>query len=309
MMQINSILRQNELYTNSSESNKQNLTAPNNSSSKEHNGVEYVKSETTNFSNYSNINSARVNATSSTADTGRKAKQALKNLGFYSGPDDSNLSTSDAQKAIRNFQKVYGLSVTGTADNNTLIKLDVASNYKSKAAQALQNSSIPSQFYMDYYEKENFARTWAFLKVGMKLSDAQASGVLGNIKAESNFSSDNAQGLSGAHNPDYIYNINDGKAYGIMQWKYASRKNGLLNTANSMGLNVSDINAQLAYMRIESTTNCKSGWDHLKTAKTVDAASNYFLKEIEMASNDSQNLRIQYSNTIYNVMSKINYFT
>lgn len=309
MMQINSISRQNELYTGSSESNKQNLTAPNNSSSKEHNGVEYVKSETTNFSNYSNINSARVNATSSTADTGRKAKQALKNLGFYSGPDDSNLSTSDAKKAIRNFQKVYGLSVTGTADNNTLIKLDVASNYKSKAAQALQNSSIPSQFYMDYYEKENFARTWAFLRVGMGLNDAQASGVLGNIKAESNFSSDNAQGYAGAHNPDYTYRIDDKKAYGIMQWKIDSRKKGLLDTANSMGLNVSDVNAQLAFMRVESTTTCKSGWDALKTAKTVEAASDCVLQKIEITSNSYIDQRRQYSNTIYNVMSKINYFT
>lgn len=309
MMQINSILRQNELYTNSSESNKQNLTAPNNSSSKEHNGVEYVKSETTNFSNYSNINSARVNATSSTADTGRKAKQALKNLGFYSGPDDSNLSTSDAQKAIRNFQKVYGLSVTGTADNNTLIKLDVASNYKSKAAQALQNSSIPSQFYMDYYEKENFARTWAFLRVGMGLNDAQASGVLGNIKAESNFSSDNAQGLSGAHNPDYKYNIKDGKGYGIMQWTAEPRKNGLLQASYNLSSSVSDINVQLLYMRIESNTTYKSKWDTIKTLKDVNSVSDYFLKEIESPRTLNYTERQSYSNTIYNVMSKINYFT
>lgn len=309
MMQINSILRQNELYTNSSESNKQNLTAPNNSSSKEHNGVEYIKSETTNFSNYSNINSARVNATSSTADTGRKAKQALKNLGFYSGPDDSNLSTSDAQKAIRNFQKVYGLSVTGTADNNTLIKLDVASNYKSKAAQALQNSSIPSQFYMDYYEKENFARIWAFLRVGMGLNDAQASGVLGNIKAESNFSSDNAQGLSGAHNPDYVYNIKDGKGYGIMQWTAEPRKNGLLQASYNLSSSVSDINVQLLYMRMESTSLLKSEWDTLKTKKTVAEASNHFYDKIEIIDNKTKELRRNYSNTIYNVMSKINYFT
>lgn len=309
MMQINSILRQNELYTNSSESNKQNLTAPNNSSSKEHNGVEYVKSETTNFSNYSNINSARVNATSSTSDTGRKAKQALKNLGFYSGPDDSNLSTSDAQKAIRNFQKVYGLSVTGTADNNTLIKLDVASNYKSKAAQALQNSSIPSQFYMDYYEKENFARTWAFLRVGMGLNDAQASGVLGNIKAESNFSSDNAQGLSGAHNPDYKYNIKDGKGYGIMQWTAEPRKNGLLQASYNLSSSVSDINVQLLYMRIESNTTYKSKWDTIKTLKDVNSVSDYFLKEIESPRTLNYTERQSYSNTIYNVMSKINYFT
>lgn len=187
MMQINSISRQNELYTNSTESNGRNRTISDTPSSKEHIGVEYIKSEHNSFTNYSNINSTRVNATSSTEYTRRKAKQALKYLGFYAGPDDDDLSSSAAQKAIIRFQEVYGLNVTGTADSNTLIKLDVASNYKSKAAQALQKSSIPSQFYMDYYEKDNFARTWAFLCVGMGLSEAQASGVLGNIKAESIF--------------------------------------------------------------------------------------------------------------------------
>lgn len=309
MMQINSISRQSELYTGSSETERQNLTISDKPSSKEHNGVEYIKSEPDSFTNYSNINSARVNATSSTADTGRKAKQALKNLGFYSGPDDSDLSTSDAKKAIRNFQKVYGLSETGTADNNTLVLLDVASNYKSKAAQALQNSSIPSQFYMDYYEKENFARTWAFLKVGMKLSDAQASGVLGNIKAESNFSSDNAKNVPGAHNPDYVYNIKDGKGYGIMQWTTETRKYGLLQASYSLSSSVSDINVQLLYMRIESTSLLKSEWDTLKTKKTVAEASDHFYNELEGPDDETDGIRRNYSNTIYNVMSKINYFT
>lgn len=309
MMQINSISRQNELYTNSTESNGQNRTISDTPSSKEHIGVEYIKSEHNSFTNYSNINSARVNGSSSIEDTRRKAKLALKYLGFYAGPDDDDLSSSAAQKAIIRFQKVYGLNVTGTADSNTLIKLDVASNYKSKAAQALQKSSIPSQFYMDYYEKDNFARTWAFLCVGMGLSEAQASGVLGNIKAESNFSSDNAEWYAGAHNPDYKYNINDKKGYGIMQWTAKDRKYGLLQASNNLLSNVSDINVQLLYMRIESNTTYKSKWDTIKTLKDVNSVSDYFLKEIESPNKLNYAERRSYSNTIYNVMSKINYFT
>ena len=45
MMQINSISRQNELYTNSTESYGQNCTISATSSSKQHIGVEYIKSE------------------------------------------------------------------------------------------------------------------------------------------------------------------------------------------------------------------------------------------------------------------------
>lgn len=45
MMQINSISRQNELYTNSTESNGRNRTISDTPSSKEHIGVEYIKSE------------------------------------------------------------------------------------------------------------------------------------------------------------------------------------------------------------------------------------------------------------------------
>lgn len=85
-------------------------------------------------------------------------------------------------------------------------------------------------------------------------------------------------------------------------------KKGLLDTANSMGLNTSDLNAQLAFIRVESNTTCKSGWDALKTAKTVNEASDYVLQKIEITSDSYIDQRRQYSNTIYNVMSKINYF-
>lgn len=100
MMQINSISRQNELYTNSTKSNGQNRTISDTSSSKEHIGVEYIKSEHNSFTNYSNINSTRINATSSFEDANRKAKLALKNLGFYAGPDDDNLSSSSAKRLL-----------------------------------------------------------------------------------------------------------------------------------------------------------------------------------------------------------------
>lgn len=94
-----------------------------------------------------------------------------------------------------------------------------------------------------------------------------------------------------------------------MQWTAKDRKYGLLQASNNLLSNVSDINVQLLYMRIESNTTYKSKWDTIKTLKDVNSVSDYFLKEIESPNKLNYAERRSYSNTIYNVMSKINYFT
>lgn len=93
-----------------------------------------------------------------------------------------------------------------------------------------------------------------------------------------------------------------------MQWTAKDRKYGLLQASNNLLSNVSDINVQLLYMRIESNTTYKSNGTQLNF-KDVNSVSDYFLKEIESPNTLNYAERRSYSNTIYNVMSKINYFT
>ena len=54
-----------------------------------------------------------------------------------------------------------------------------------------------SNLGLDYIEKQNLAKIWTFLRVGMGFTKNQAAGICGNFYNESKFSSDNAQEQKG----------------------------------------------------------------------------------------------------------------
>ena len=123
-------------------------------------------------------------------------QNALFSLGFYNGATDGNLTSEKSKTAIRQFQKVYGLAENGRVDSATKKKLNSAYAMKSKITNSSAVANIDKEidkYTMDYIQRENFAKTWTFLRVGMGLTKKQAAGVCGNILAESVFSADNAQ--------------------------------------------------------------------------------------------------------------------
>lgn len=76
-----------------------------------------------------------------------------------------------------------------------------------------------------------------------------AAAILGNIQKESQFSPTNAQesfGYPGTEDPEYIasYNAQDGVGWGIIQWTYHTRKQGLQDYANEKGTSVGDLDTQ-----------------------------------------------------------------
>lgn len=164
---------------------------------------------------------------------------------------------------------------------------------------------ITSSFGLDSAQANNFALTWTFLKEGMGLTDAQASGVMGNIYHESRFSSTNAQdsyGYSGIYNTNYSYSTTDGVGYGLMQWTYYSRKEDLSEIASDMGLSVGDINAQFAMMKYESENTYRTGWNNLKACTSHATATEVVLNQIEQCSTSSLATRKSNAQTIYNAM-------
>ena len=102
---------------------------------------------------------------------------------------------------------------------------------------------------------------------------------------------------------NYKYKIDDGIGYGLIQWTYYTRKEGLANTASEMGLKVSDINAQLAFIRKESSTTLKSAWDNLKKSNTVYDATKIFYDKIEIISDSSFDKRYSNAQKIYSIMN------
>ena len=97
---------------------------------------------------------------------------------------------------------------------------------------------------------------WNYLVNEFGLSEMHAAAIMGNIQQESNFSATNAQnsyGYPGDDDVEYIdkYAIKDNIGWGLIQWTYYTRKQGLLDYAVSKGASVGDITIQLEYLFYE----------------------------------------------------------
>ena len=164
----------------------------------------------------------------------------MHSLGFYSGPTDGNLSSKASKRAIENFQKVYGLYKNGEMNGATKQKLTSAYTMKCNIMRSSAISNIDKAIEeksLDYIQRDTFANVWTFLRIGMGLTKRQAAGVCGNILAESVFSADNAEdkkGYPGAHNKEYKYSTRDEIGYGLIQWTFSSRKQGLKEDRKSV---------------------------------------------------------------------------
>ncbi|MBD5156550.1 MAG: peptidoglycan-binding protein [Butyrivibrio sp.] len=251
----------------------------------------------------------------SASSSDRSIQIALMNLGFYTGDIDGNLTSASMKKAIGNFQTVYGLTKNGVMDQSTKSKLDLVDSFRNRAASIVsENQGTDVIKDLNPVERKNFANIWTFLRLEMKVDAMHASAIMGNIKAESWFSSNNLQDENGNkkhHDPGYKYKTDDGKGYGIMQWTYPPRKQGLLDEADAMGLKPGDLNAQLAYFRTEMTSDmyCKREWTNFNAIKTLVSATDYFLNYIEMPSEEeaanSKEKRREYANQVYQLMYKL----
>lgn len=233
-------------------------------------------------------------------------QNALSGLGFYSGPPDGSLTSERMEKAIKNFQRVYGIKKTGEMDETTQMKLKKATTMRKECIMDSDFDNLVESRGFDTKQKSDFLNTWTFLRVGMGLSRKQAAGVCGNIVAESKFSSDNAEdgkGYKGIHDTKYKYKVDDRVGYGLLQWTDSSRKQELKDMAKKMKLDVSDINAQLAHFRNEVINgDQKNAWKKIKKCDSYEDASDIFLKEIENPKVLNYKERRGYAKNIYQYM-------
>ena len=248
---------------------------------------------------------------SSQVDKNKVIQGNLSNLGFYTGQIDGNMNSSDSKNAIKNYQKTYGLTETGTMTNQTIGSLSSVYTAYKKILDSEELKSIASRSDCSYdnTQKQNFARTYVFLRYGLGLDAKQTAGVMGNINVESHFSTDNAEDkyYPGIHDKSYTYNISDGIGYGLCQWTHKDRKAGLQNMADSMGVGVKSISAQLAYLRYEVTNNktYKSAMDEVKKTTTVEAACSTFRSKFEGPSVTNEAEREEAANAIYSAFKNI----
>lgn len=165
----------------------------------------------------------------------------------------------------------------------------------------------------------NEEKIWNFLK-DAGLNDCGAAGLMGNLYAESGLRPDNLQNsfekklghtdasyTAAVDSGSYTDFVRDGAGYGLAQWTYWSRKQGLLDYVQARGASIGDMEAQLGYLLEELGKSYRAVLTTLKTAGTVEAASNAVLLQFERPADQSaaaQTKRAGYGKTYYEKYAK-----
>ena len=136
------------------------------------------------------------------------------------------------------------------------------------------------------------------------MTKAGASGLMGNLYAESALNPKNLQqtyekslGYSDENytqavdNGSYKNFVRDCAGYGLAQWTFWTRKEALLNYANDNGVSIGDLNMQVAFLIKELKTGYSAVWKILCTASDVKAASDAVMCQYECPADVSASAR------------------
>lgn len=140
---------------------------------------------------------------------------------------------------------------------------------------------------------------WDFYRT-LGMPEYGVSGIIGNLACESGLRPNNLQNsfekklnmnddqyTAAVDTGTYKNFVNDGAGYGLAQWTYYTRKQGLLDFAKQCKMSICDINLQLTYLTQELQTKYSGVWNKLFAAKSVFEASNIMLLEFEKPADQS----------------------
>lgn len=163
--------------------------------------------------------------------------------------------------------------------------------------------------------KTNEEKIWNYLTAA-GMTACGAAGLMGNLYAESGLRPNNLQnsyeGKLGMADAEYTELVDHGKytnfardsaGYGLAQWTYHTRKAALLAFAKERGASIGDLEMQLAFLLHELGGSFPGVLETLKTAKTIEAASNAVLLKFERPANQGNAVklkRVQYGQVYYN---------
>lgn len=148
---------------------------------------------------------------------------------------------------------------------------------------------------------------WAKLK-SFGFPDNSCAAIMGNIKAESDYRSNNVENASGIDDDVYTkrvdasvdpnYFIHDGHGYGLFQWTWWTRKKGLLEYCAKRNKSIADQDAQLEYFLIELQTDFPVLYSKLIQGGDVGVLTAEFCRVFENPLNQNESVmkqRTQYA--------------
>lgn len=160
----------------------------------------------------------------------------------------------------------------------------------------------------------NAEKIWNYL-IEKGLTPQGAAGLMGNLDAESALIPTNLQNSYerslGMNDVEYTAAVDSGKyanfahdaaGYGLAQWTYWSRKQGLLAYAKASGKSVGDLEMQLGFLMKELSESFSSVLATLKTTASVRAASDSVLTKFERPADmgtTAQEKRAAFGQTYY----------
>ena len=164
----------------------------------------------------------------------------------------------------------------------------------------------------------NEEKIWNYLK-SKGLNDYGCAGLMGNLYAESGLRPNNLQNsfekklgytddeyVAAVDSGSYANFVRDSAGFGLAQWTFWSRKQELLDYANSAKKSIGDLEMQLEFLYKE-LTGYTSVINTLKTATSVRAASDSVLLNFERPADQSvsvQTKRAGYGQTYYDKYAK-----
>lgn len=122
------------------------------------------------------------------------------------------------------------------------------------------------------------------------LSRAGALGMIGNMAAESSLKPNIAQrGMTTLSDEQYTAAVDNGLldfvhdsvGYGLCQWTYSTRKQGLLNKARAYGASVGDGALQVEYCLDELTNDYPDLYKRLCESNSIDECSDLICTQFE----------------------------
>lgn len=144
---------------------------------------------------------------------------------------------------------------------------------------------------------------WCLLKAE-GFNDYAVAGIMGNLYAESHLNPKNLQdtcNLSrGISDEEYTRGVDDGTytafssdyaGYGIAQWTDPGRKRKLFLFVKGRGVSIGDLQAQVKYLAKELKEDYPEVYKSLRSAKSVESASNVFLIDFESPSNTGNSVK------------------
>lgn len=120
--------------------------------------------------------------------------------------------------------------------------------------------------------------------------------MMGNLMAESSL---NPACVTGVKDPEYIQKADagtidfahDGHAFGLVQWCFRTRKQGLLDYAKSKGVSIGDVNMQLEYMWKEISESYKTVYNAIVNATDIRESSDVIMLKYEKPANTSEAMK------------------